>query len=157
MALNLDVEWLRPMPLRDGRAQRLIYSLDLEAVPKRAGVYIFARTFGKAIIPIYIGQSENFRGRIKTHLFGNVPLMRGIEDQPNGRRMLLFAALRTKRGQQLDKCLDLLERTLIRFALAEGHELLNDQGTKTATHSLKFSGKKEWHRPFPRRMSVLVK
>lgn len=157
MALNLEVEWLRPLPLKDGRADRLIYSVDLERVPKRSGVYVFARKFGAAVIPVYIGQSEDFRIRIKTHLYANVLLMRGIEDQPNGKRVLLFAALRTKRGQQLDKCLDLLERTLISFALAEGHELFNDQGTKPATHSLSFSGKKEWHRPFPRRMSILVK
>lgn len=157
MALNLEVEWLRPLPLKDGRDHRLIYSVELERVPKRSGVYVFARKFGAAVIPIYIGQTENFRGRIKTHLYNNVPLMRGIEDQPNGKRLILLGAIRTKRGQQLSKCLDLLERTLIRFALAEGHELLNDQGTKTATHTLRFSGRKASHRPFPRRMSVLVK
>lgn len=157
MALNLEVEWLKPVPLRDGRSEQLIYAANFDSIPKRSGVYVFARKFGKLMVPIYIGQTENFRGRIKTHLYNNVPLMRGIEDQPNGKRLILLGAIRTKRGQQLSKCLDLLERTLIRFALAEGHELLNDQGTKTATHTLRFSGRKASHRPFPRRMSVLVK
>ena len=44
--MQLYVEWSRPIQLRDGTKQNLIYFVDLDKVPDATGVYIFGRRWG---------------------------------------------------------------------------------------------------------------
>jgi hypothetical protein len=45
-----------------------------------------------------------------------------------------------KPGQQVDKCLRIIERGFIRYFLSEGHDLVNKQGTRLRRHEVSSSG-----------------
>lgn len=47
--MKMYVRWGRPLALRDGSKQNLIYVVDLKKVPDSAGVYVFGRKWGKRI------------------------------------------------------------------------------------------------------------
>lgn len=55
--------------------------------------------------------------------------------------MLLIAEMVTKPGQQVAKCLPLMEEALIRYFLSEGHDLVNKQGTRLRRHEVHSNGK----------------
>lgn len=105
----------------------------------KAGVYVFARSFGKLVVPLYIGQAKGLRSRI-TQQLNNASLMLTIQNADIGRRILLVARLKLHRGQQKKKVLDIVESSLIKHALAQGHDLLNKQGVKTKVHTIKSKG-----------------
>jgi hypothetical protein len=64
---------------------------------------------------------------------------------------VLAGKLVTKRGQKLNKCLVLAERSLIRYFLSEAHDLVNKQGTRLRRHELESTGNHP-KRYFPKRM-----
>lgn len=66
--------------------------------------------------------------------------MMGIKNAPSGRRILFVARLYLKRGQQMGKVLDIVESALIKNAISQGHDLLNQQGTKTKVHVIRSKG-----------------
>jgi putative iron-dependent peroxidase len=103
---------------------------EIEDVPEEPGVYVFARSFRKKVVPLYVGETGNLRSRLTQHLKGNVRLMKGIQNAPNGRRIFLFGEVQLKRGQNVKKVCSVLQRALIKRALSEGHDLLNDRGAK---------------------------
>jgi hypothetical protein len=39
--MKLNLEWGRPIPLKDGSRQNLIYAVDQNKLPKATGVYVF--------------------------------------------------------------------------------------------------------------------
>jgi hypothetical protein len=43
-AVNLQVDWGKPIPMR--QSQTLMYELDLDKLPDEAGVYVFGRSWG---------------------------------------------------------------------------------------------------------------
>ena len=45
--MKLFIEWGRPVPLRDGSRQNLIYVVDLKKLPQVPGLYILGRRWGK--------------------------------------------------------------------------------------------------------------
>jgi hypothetical protein len=142
--MKISVVWKDPVELQDGAKQQMIYACpDLEALPYDPGVYVFGRRHGDNLAPLYIGQAENIRSRIRQQL-NNLKLMKGVESAENGRRILMFGVLSSRRGQSLPKILDILETSLIQAALANGYELLNKQGTKRPTHMISSSGSR-WH------------
>ena len=110
--MKIDLKWDKPIRLRDKSSKmNLIYTCrdrDLQHIPDDAGVYIFARRFGQTIAPLYIGQSSSLRKRIDFQ-FGNARLMMGIKHADAGHRILLFARLRSRPGQQEQKVLDIVE------------------------------------------------
>jgi hypothetical protein len=112
---------------------------SLERIPRKPGVYVFARKFGKTVIPLYVGQASKLRGRIEGQ-FNNLKLMMGLKSAPSGRRILLVARLSLKPGQQMSKVLDIVESAIIKNALAQGHDLLNQHGTKTKVHTISSKG-----------------
>jgi hypothetical protein len=59
-----------------------------------------------------------------------------------------------KPGQQVTKVLNAVEHSLIEYALAEGHEILNIQGTKRREHQITSSGSRESRSWFPKQMFV---
>jgi hypothetical protein len=131
--MELNVSWHPPLSLT--RCEEQIYTIDLDSIPEGPGVYVFMRVFGRNRYPLYVGKAENLRRRIRTQLDA-VKLMKGIERAHGGARQVAFAVFSPKKGQQMRKCLLLIERALIRHFLSEGRELLNKQGTRLANHAV---------------------
>jgi len=152
--LKIDLKWDKPVRLKDGSKTNQIYAIrNLDRIPNRAGVYIFARSFGRSIAPLYVGQASRVRKRIDDQL-NNVRLMMGVKNAQAGRRILLVAHLKLHPGQQEKKVLDIVESALIKHALAEGYELLNKQGVKTSVHVIKSKGNTSSKQVAPLRMLV---
>jgi hypothetical protein len=140
--VDLDVFWHSPIALRDARAnEHLIYACDhWEAIPDAPGVYVFGRLFGGSVDPIYIGRANALSKRIEQHIENNVRLMQAIKQRRNGQRVVLIGEWQARRGQQRDRVLPLIDAALIKHALAEGHDLVNDRGTKTPVHTIAMGG-----------------
>jgi hypothetical protein len=139
--MRLHVDWMRPLPLNDGSSQNLIYVCDIERLPAQSGVYIFGRRFGRRIEALYVGKARFLRRRIRTQL-KNLPLMMHLKNARNGQRILLIGRFMAKPGQREAKCLPLIERALIRYFLAEAHDLVNIQGTRLRQHEITSGGAK---------------
>ena len=137
--MNLQVEWGRPVQLKDATNDNMIYGLDLSKITTGAGVYIFGRRWGAQFEALYVGKAGNVRGRVKGHL-NNLRLMQHLRNAKAGKRIVLAARLVTRRGQKLPKSLALAERALIRYFLSEGHDLVNKQGARLRRHELASSG-----------------
>ena len=137
--MKLAIEWEDPVLLRSGRREGLIYVVDSEQILRVPGIYVFARRWGDGFEALYVGKSKNVRSRVKGH-FNNLRLMRHLEEAKNGRRVVIVGYPVTKPGQRMEKVLTLLERGLIRHFLSEGHDLVNQQGTRLRRHSIESSG-----------------
>ncbi len=146
--MKIKLDWGKPIPLRSGRRDNLIYTIDdLDAVPTNAGVYVFGRLNRDNLVPLYIGQARRLRSRVKNQ-FNNVRLMLGIKRSPGRRRVLVPGELIASPGQQLAPTLNLIEKVLIEAAIFGGYELLNQQGTKPKIDTIRFSGSRvgrSWH------------
>lgn len=141
--MDIDIEWHRPIQLVDGQTENLIYTAKkgaLDSWQGVAGVYMFCRMFNGEASPLYIGKAENIAGRISQHFKNNTRLMNSIRNAANGTRVVIPGKFIPKRGQNKKRCIAIVERALIDHALAEGYELFNIQGARTATHSIGFSG-----------------
>jgi len=139
--MKLQIEWEKPVPLRKARKGSLsIYTVNLEVLPNVPGIYIFARRWGKSYEALYVGQSKNIRKRIRNHQ-KNLPLMKYLENAKTGRRFVIVGEAITRPGQQLKKVLVTLERAFIRHFLSEGHDLVNQQGTRIRRHEISSEGK----------------
>jgi hypothetical protein len=66
--------------------------------------------------------------------------MHRLQEAKNGARVVLIGEWKPKRGQQESRVLPIIERMLIKYALAEGHELFNEKGTRTPVHTLSMTG-----------------
>ncbi len=152
--MKLKLHWHEPAILRQARPdETLIYACDdLDRIPRKPGIYVFARRFGHVIAPLYIGQALRLGTRIKNQL-GNARLMRGIENMENGQRMVLIGEFDPAPGQQAKTALNVLEKAYIESALSDGFQLLNKQGTVQRVHTIESTGKKSHHKPFPRRVN----
>jgi hypothetical protein len=138
--MKLSVEWMRPVPLKDAARENLIYKVSLEKLPSVPGVYLFGRRWGSQFEALYVGKANGVRGRVKSQL-NNLRLMQHLKNARAGKRLVLAGRIVTKPGQQLDRCLPLIERALIRYFLSEGHDLVNKLGTRLRRHELSSSGK----------------
>jgi hypothetical protein len=139
---SIAITWEPPVPLTSGRAQNLIYTCDLGALPDVAGVYVFGRAHGGKFEPIYIGESENLQKRIGQHL-QSVPLMMALQAARTGTRYVHIGVLQGKQGQNEKAALQRVESALIKAALAQGHELVNWKGTQTPYDEITFKGNRE--------------
>ena len=79
--------------------------------------------------------------------------MQHLRNAKNGRRIILAAKIVTKPGQQVSKCLKVVERGFIHYFLPEGHDLVNKQGTRLRRHEV-LSSCKYPKRFFAHRMYV---
>ena len=138
--MKLFVEWSRLVSLRDAARQNLIYSVVLDKLPGVPGVYVFGRRWGNQFGALYVGKATGIRARVKNQL-NNLRLMQHLKNAKAGKRIVLAGRIITKPGQQMDRCLPLIERALIRYFLSEGHDLVNKQGTRLRRHELSSSGK----------------
>lgn len=148
--MKLSVEWGRPIQLRDGSKQNLIYIVDTNKLPTAAGLYILGRRWGSDLEALYVGKANNIRSRVKGQL-NNLRLMQHVRNAKTGKRIVLTGTIITKPGQRLEKSLLLIERGLIRYFLSEGHDLVNKQGTRLRHHEVLSSGKHP-KRFFPKAM-----
>lgn len=147
--MNIDVEWLEPFDLRDGHREGLIYAVeDFDDIPETAGIYVFARLYGKAVSPLYIGRAEDLSRRVDQQL-NNVRLMRGIEVAQAGNRVLYVGEIAFRSGQRTGAVLKVVESALINAALAEGFELLNIRGTNSLVHTIESRRNREACRWMP--------
>lgn len=152
--MNICVRWQEPIELSDGSNDGLIYWCgDFEMIPASPGIYVFARQFGETVSPLYVGQALNMRSRVKQQ-FNNLKLMRGIENAQIGRRLLLLGTVMTKRGQKIDRVLDVIESGMIEYFVTCGYELINRQGTKLAYDAVAFEGNLLSRRLCPSKLHV---
>lgn len=133
--MDLHLEWHSPLPLKDDSANNGVYAVNLERIPKAAGIYIFLRVHGKTAECLYVGKAMRLRDRVKTQL-NNSKLMQGIKKSATGKRHLFFCEFKAKQGQKEKTSLLAVERTLIRHYLSLGDQLLNIQGTRLVKHSV---------------------
>ena len=137
--MKLQVDWGRPIVLNRNR-NSFGYMLDLSRLTDRPGVYIFGRQWGSGFEALYVGKAENIQSRVKGQL-NNLRLMEHLRTAKTGKRVLLTGMFVTKRGQQVDRGLRLMERALIRYFLSEGHDLVNMQGTQIRRHEIESTGR----------------
>lgn len=151
--MNIKIHWTTALTLRID--PKLIYSPSvLENVDDVPGVYVFARKYGRRVAPLYVGKALKLKTRIKQQL-NNLKLMRQIQDwEKNGARVLLLGYLKVHGSQDVGTALDVIERALIEHGLAEGHPLVNIQGTRTPFHTLSFTGNRMSEQVAPRQMFV---
>jgi len=138
--VKLFVEWGRPVRLRDGTRQNLIYVVDLQKLPQVPGVYVLGRRWGAEFEALYVGKAFGIRGRVKNQL-NNLRLMQHLRNAKSGKRIVIPGKIVTKPGQQLNKTLLTTERALIRHFLSRGDDLVNKQGTRLRHHEVHSSGK----------------
>ena len=139
--MNLELQWERPIQLKDASKEDLIYRVDdFDKLPLAAGIYVFGRRWGANFEALYVGKARSIRGRVNDH-FNNLRLMQHLRNAKTGERVLLAGRLMTKPGQQLDRCLQVAERALIRHFLSEGHDLVNIQGAQLRRHEVASSGR----------------
>lgn len=69
--------------------------------------------------------------------------MKGIENSPQGKRLLILGELQRKPGQIIEKALRIAESALIEHSLSQGFNILNKKGKSRPTHSVYFAGNKE--------------
>lgn len=133
--MKLHLKWGTPLRLSDGSKLNLIYTFDFDKLPKSAGIYIFGRRHGSQFEALYVGKAGNLRARTKGQI-NNLRLMQHLKNSKNGSRLIRAGVFVPRQGQQESKCLDILERALIRYFLSEGHDLVNKQGTRLRRHEI---------------------
>jgi hypothetical protein len=138
-SMQIAATWSQPLTLKKGPPGGLIYMLKLEDLPAEPGVYVFGRKHGEKVVPIYIGETVSIRGRIKNHL-NSLPLMRAIENAPNGGRFLIYCTVEAGSKDKAKKHVKVLEKALILHAQSEGYVLYNKKGTKLPTDTITFTG-----------------
>lgn len=151
--MDLRFKWLEPFQLVDGARRGLTYMVadaDQERLPDVPGIYIFGRRHGDGFTPVYIGQAGSLRSRVWFQLNNN-RLMNSLEQARNGTRELLIGEFSARPGQRAKRALDIVERGLIKLALAEGHELVNRHGTRIRSHSVEMSGSRSARSWLPER------
>lgn len=132
----LNIEWVPMIPMQSRTPP--VYLIDLERVPDEPGVYVFGRAWGRDFEALYVGKAANIRTRVKGQL-NNLRLMQHLDSAKTGGRVVLPGAFLPRRGQQIDRCLPIIERALIRYFLLEGHDLVNIHGTRLRQHQVESS------------------
>ncbi len=137
--MKLNVEWGRPVLLRDGSKENLIYNFDLTKLPQSPGVYILGRRWGSSFEALYVGKGNGLRGRVKNQL-NNLRLMQHLKNAKAGKRVVLGGRILLRPGQRAEKSMVTVERALIRHFLSKGDDLVNVHGTRLRRHEVHSSG-----------------
>lgn len=153
--MEIEIYWHKPYDLADGSDNGLTYECNrIGDIPEVAGVYVFARRFGGAVIPLYVGKSENLRARIRQQLTGNVRLMNKVQAEGRGKRELLVGEFAPKQKQNVSDVLSIVEKAFIEHALNNNPWLLNEKGTKVPSHRIVSSGNRELSSLFGKMLRV---
>jgi len=139
--MKLYLRWGSQIPLADGSGQNLIYVLDQKKLPNAVGVYIFGRRRRNGgFEALYVGKANDIRGRVWSQR-KNLPLMMHLKNAKYGERGVRTGIFKSRPGQNPTKCLEIIERALIRYFLSEGHDLVNKQGTRLKRHEISSVGR----------------
>ena len=132
--MKIEIHWQRKLKMVPMRSDEVEYDFDLDPIQDLPGVYIFLRKHGSVLSPLYVGKTTSLRRRMTQYrnLQGDhaIQIMEAVRDAENGTRWLVFGEFNTKRGQQEDRLLEIVERAFIAHYLAQGHVLINTQGTR---------------------------
>lgn len=151
--MKIKIEWSKPVLLRDAGRENLIYKADIKKLPDASGIYMFSRKWGcNQFEALYVGKTTRIRSRVKDHC-NNLRLMQHLRNAKNGQRVVLAGKVVTRPGQQIERCLRVIERGFICYFLSEGHDLVNKQGIRLRRHEIISNGKHP-KRLFPRLMYV---
>jgi hypothetical protein len=154
--MEISAKWSKPITLKDGNSDGLIFKLDLDAIPSEPGVYIFARCYSSKVEPIYIGETVNLRTRINSHLKSSVRLLTELKNtgRGNGKRILIYCTVLAHSIDKAKSQVMIIEKALILHAQSEGHSLFNTKGTRLPTDVINFSGNRTSEAIAPRFMRV---
>jgi hypothetical protein len=151
----IAVEWHKPVLL--SKNSRIVVDRNnlTRAIPNSAGVYFFSRKYGSSFQPLYVGETNSIRSRLKNHL-NNADIrdiLRGIPlpsvPVKRGNKYFHFGTIRGKLGKLLSKRMSLVQKYMISQAIAEKSPLLNKQLTDIKTHSVIFGGPKRGRAIYP--------
>lgn len=64
--MKIALKWGKPLRLKDGSRHNQIYHCGgFERLRRKPGVYIFARKFGKNVVPLYVRQAPEFQSTLR--------------------------------------------------------------------------------------------
>ena len=158
--MDIQIEWQEPVQITRHKKPLFDESSAQQVVAGRPGVYFFSRKHGSAYSPFYIGHALSVSKRLRDHLKSAKidRVLRGItggdKQIKHGERYFHFGYLITRPGQDAKKCLRIVERYLVREALANNIPLLNKQLTKSPTHSISNIGTEKARSIYPKMASV---
>jgi hypothetical protein len=144
--MDITIEWQKPIQLtRYGKI--ILDERELPPkIPPKPGVYFFSRKHGTEYIPFYIGETQNIRSRLKSHLRSRAiaDVLRGISAQDyrikQGTRYFHYGLYRGRPGSDKKTCMSIVQRHMIRQAVEEEIPMLNKNLTKIKSHSIRFDG-----------------
>jgi hypothetical protein len=159
--LDITIEWQTPVQLSENNNPLF----DQDSIPAEvldeAGVYFFARWFGGARVPLYIGQLLTLRERLRQHLqrtdISDIIHGRNLKDfdVQKGQKYFHYGYFRPKPRQRAKSCIGIVEKEMIRQAIQAGFLLVNHRGTAPiSTHKKFFEGPPERFSIFPRLMEI---
>lgn len=97
--MKLQVDWMRPIPLKDATEPNSIYAVDFDRLPTNPGVYVFGRQWGNQFEALYVGKANRIRGRIKRQL-NNLHLMQHLTNAKAGKRVILAGCMSLSRASK---------------------------------------------------------
>jgi hypothetical protein len=158
--MEIEIEWQKPILLSKNRRIVIDPNKLPESIPKTAGIYFFSRKYGSSFQPLYIGETINVRGRLRSHLKNADirDILRGIPlpgvPVKKGNKYFHFGVFKGRSGQQANKCLALVQRFMIEQAIIQKSPLLNKQLTDIKTHTVDFTGPKRGRATFPKTFNI---
>lgn len=145
--MNITIEWQAPIQLTKFGKIVIDENHLPESIRDKAGVYFFSRKFEKKYIPFYIGRTATLKKRFGDHLKTKkiAFVLRGITDGgakeiKTGQRYFHFGYVKAGRALNTLRCTKIVEKYLVREALADNYTLLNVKLTAFKTDKITFSG-----------------
>jgi len=135
--MMFEIKWESPIELRLAPRQRR-YTWDRSNILMIPGVYIFGWMDGEKFKAIYVGKTIKMKQRINTHHEGDA-LMDRLIVMPNEPRVLFIGYVFPDGGTDKvrRKVLSIIEKALVRYYVAEGHDLHNSYGECIKKHTVK--------------------
>jgi hypothetical protein len=143
--MDIAIEWQTPIQLT--KNWRVV--VDENDLPNEIldapGVYFFSRRYGETYLPFYIGETMNLRKRLKNHLNRTklTDVLKGVDGSSKikqGQRYFHYRYFIPKQAQQPKTCIRIVQKYLVREAIAQNLPLLNKKLTVARTHELAFTG-----------------
>jgi hypothetical protein len=159
--LDITIDWQRPLKLSENNVPCFDKNSIPEEILDKSGVYYFARWYGETRAPLYIGKSLTLRERLRQHLqrtdISDIIYGRDLQnfDVQKGQKYFHYGYFCPEPRQRAEKCIDLVEREMIRQAIQAGFRLVNQHGTAPiSTRNIFFKGTQEGISIFPKHMEI---
>ena len=143
--MDIEIRWQEPIQLTHNW-HVIVDENDLpEAIRIDPAVYFFSRKYGARYLPFYIGETTTLRTRLKNHLNWTklTDVLKGVDAHSpirQGQRYFHYGYFIAKRGQRAKTCIQIVQKHLVREAMAQNLPLLNKKLTTVKVHNLKFVG-----------------